>query len=76
MEDVKEITIDFNSDEIILGNYDYPNTGSKPPIRVKIPVGMVITQNVLLEIFNYLGDSEHFRFSRVDEDTRTTIYES
>lgn len=68
-----EITVDCNSDEVIIAT----NDGQKD-ITIDKPRNMKQLQDFVYELLNALGsytDSRNVKLIRVDEDTRTTIEE-
>lgn len=55
MPNIKRIVVDFDNQELVLGNFDYPNVGeNKPPIKIDITDTRHIN-TILEELFNFLG---------------------
>jgi len=62
------ITIDYNSDEVILQTKTETHTFDKPK-------NMKQLENLIYELINSVFEEKHISLGKIDEDTRTTIDE-
>lgn len=73
-----EITIDYNSDQVIIEN-SLSETGSKSVLTIGKPRNMTQLQVLIVEIVNAIqpmhGPSIGVIVGKIDEDTRTTVEE-